>query len=609
MADPKRAEETESLPDADEAGIPLIVRVAILMALVVLAIHTAVVSHGLRGGALFSDWLTLILPLTISCALSLVLVSQSKKAEKARKAYAESERRFRLAVEGARCGIWEWDLEKDEVFLSDMTGVMLGWGGGGVTSGQEVLARVAPEHRERLRQALASAREFGAFDVSFRVPNRQNTGGPGRSAWIDARGQASGQSPNGGYAKVIGVAVDVTDERAAQGRAQAAELRLRDAIASVTDAFILWDARGRLLMSNETFRDFFKVDANYLKPGVRYRTIQDEAVKAIAREEPAPDNRDGVREAELTDGRWIQIAERRTAEGGLVMTAADITAIKRQEEARRKNEEALQEIVNRLEKSQSELAELARKYEAEKVKAEGANKAKSEFLANMSHELRTPLNAINGFSEIMVHEMFGPLGDRRYKEYAGDILDSGQHLLALINDILDMSKIEAGKLTLNRQPLALDEVVDDAMRLMRERAQEAGLTLTSELPPLPEVEADYRALKQVMLNLLSNAVKFTPRGGTVTVDAEQRTDCIRVSVTDTGIGISREDLGRLARPFEQAESQLIKTQQGSGLGLALTKRLVELHSGVLEMESEPGIGTVVSFTLPFAAAQAESQAA
>ena len=159
------------------------------MALLVLAIHTAVVSHGLRGGALFSDWLTLILPLAISCALSLVLLSQSRKAEKARRAYAESERRFRLAVEGARCGIWEWDLEKDEVFLSDMTGVMLGWGGGGVTSGQEVLSRVSPEHRERLRQALSTAREFGAFDVSFRVPNRQHTGGPGRSAWIDARGQ------------------------------------------------------------------------------------------------------------------------------------------------------------------------------------------------------------------------------------------------------------------------------------------------------------------------------------------------------------------------------------------------------------------------------------
>jgi two-component system cell cycle sensor histidine kinase PleC len=292
-------------------------------------------------------------------------------------------------------------------------------------------------------------------------------------------------------------------------------------------------------------------------------------VDAVARSQPGPD---GLTEVELRDGRWIQIAERRTAEGGLVMCAADVTAIKQQQEARRRNEEALQGMVRRLEGSQLELEDLARRYETEKVRAEGANKAKSEFLANMSHELRTPLNAINGFSEIMVGEMFGPLGDRRYKGYATDILNSGQHLLALINDILDMSKIEAGKMNLRMEPVALDEVVEDSVRLVRDRVEAAGLTLAVDLPALPEVEADFRALKQVMLNLLSNALKFTPRGGGITVAAERQSDRLRISVADNGIGISEEDLARLARPFEQAESQLVKTQQGSGLGLALTNR-------------------------------------
>src|SRR6201999_1509922 len=170
--------------------------------------------------------------------------------------------------------------------------------------------------------------------------------------------------------------------------------------------------------------------------------------------------------------------------------------------------------------------ELARKYEAEKIRAEGANKAKSEFLANMSHELRTPLNAINGFSEIMVGEMFGPVGDRRYQEYSKDILSSGQHLLALINDILDMSKIEAGKMTLRFEPIQLKDVVEDAARLMRNRAEAAGLDLQIDLPPLEDVEADYRAVKQVLLNLISNAVKFTPRGGAVKVTARQETNSV-----------------------------------------------------------------------------------
>ncbi|MBS0492086.1 MAG: HAMP domain-containing histidine kinase, partial [Proteobacteria bacterium] len=206
------------------------------------------------------------------------------------------------------------------------------------------------------------------------------------------------------------------------------------------------------------------------------------------------------------------------------------------------------------------------------------------------------------FSEIMVGEMFGPLGDGRYKEYAQDILSSGQHLLALINDILDMSKIEAGKMSLKLEPLALEEVAEDAARLVRNRAEAAGLTLTIDFPHLPEVEADYRAVKQVLLNLLSNAIKFTPRGGRVTVRAEGRRDptgeSIRVSVQDTGIGIAQDDLARLARPFEQVESQHSKTTQGTGLGLALTKSLVEMHGGMLDMQSAPGEGTLVSFTIP-----------
>ena len=389
----------------------------------------------------------------------------------------------------------------------------------------------------------------------------------------------------------------------AQARAQAAENRLRDAIESVSEAFVLWDRHGRLLMCNRNYRSFFSLEARLLKPGALRDQVNRYARLAIRREQPAADGRAGVREAELNDGRWIQISERRTAEDGLVMTAADITAIKTQEEARRKNEEALQRAVDGLEQSQEQLSELARKYEAEKVRAEAANKAKSEFLANMSHELRTPLNAINGFSEIMVGEMFGPLGDARYKEYAGDILSSGQHLLALINDILDMSKIEASKMNLKFEPLTVEDVVEDAVRLVRNRADSAGLALELEFPrDLPEVEADYRAVKQVLLNLLSNAIKFTPRGGRVTVRAEARRDPtgerIRISVRDTGIGIAADDLKRLAQPCEQIESQHSKTQQGTGLGLALTKSLVEMHGGALDIQSAPGEGTTVAFSVP-----------
>ena len=540
----------------------------------------------------------LVAPLVVGLILMLVLMRQTRKTGEAMRAQIEAEGRFRLAVEAARCGVWEWRLEDDTLFMSDVMGAMLGWGGGGVARGDEVIARIAPEHQRRVRQALRDAQALGAFDVSFHVPGSDKGG-----SWLDARGQGFGAAETG-FASIIGVALDVTDERNAELRAQRAEQRLQYAIESASEAFVLWNRAGRLVMCNQNYRDFFALEPRMVKPGAQHALVQKVADLSIKqRDQPAPD-RPGLRQVETVDGRWLQISERRTADGGLVMTAADITALKKQENALRRNEEALQNAVGKLEDSAAELAELAAKHQAETIRAEGANQAKSEFLANMSHELRTPLNAINGFSEMMAEEMFGPLGDRRYKGYAADILASGQHLLALINDILDMSKIEAGKMSLHPEPMQMSEAVEDAVRLIRGRAEAAGLMLLVNIAPeVPMVEADYRAIKQVILNILSNALKFTPSGGRVTIAVDRLPEGdgperVKIAVTDTGIGIAESDLGRLAKPFEQIESQHSKTQQGTGLGLALTKSLVELHGGVLDIKSRAGAGTTVSFTLP-----------
>jgi len=538
-----------------------------------------------------------LVPIATSFTLGILLYLEMRRVERVQAARIDSEQRFRMAVEAARCGIWEWDLAQDRIFMSEVTASLFGWRSG-LVDGQQVLDRVAPGHRDDMREALSTAAIYGDFDVSFRVPPIAGA----RPVWIDFRGRGFGEAPEGGFARIIGVALDVTEERLAQARAQSAESRLRDAIESTSEAFVLWDRHGRLVMCNKNFRSYFQLDPELLKAGVGREQVERAARMSIRQEYPAPGGRRGVREAELSDGRWVQISERQTSEAGLVVTAADITVLKTQEEARRIKEEELRRAVINLEQSQEQLSELARKYEAEKIRAEGASQAKSEFLANMSHELRTPLNAINGFSEIMSAEMYGPLGDTRYRDYARDILSSGQHLLALINDILDMSKIEAGKLNLRFEPLCLEEIAEDALRLVRNRADAAGLNLILDFVDLPDVEADYRAVKQVLLNLLSNAIKFTPRGGRVAVRAERRDDPlgerVRISVQDTGIGISPQDLERLARPFEQVESQHSKTTQGTGLGLALTKALVEMHGGLLDLKSAPGQGTVASFALP-----------
>jgi len=238
--------------------------------------------------------------------------------------------------------------------------------------------------------------------------------------------------------------------------------------------------------------------------------------------------------------------------------------------------------------------------------SEQANRAKSRFLANMSHELRTPLNAIIGFSEVMAHEMFGALGGPRYLEYSRLIHESGNHLLELINGILDMSKIEAGKFQLSEEVFDLAEVAEAAVRFVKLPAERSGVAIKTAIAPNAQrILADKRAVKQILVNLLSNGVKFTPRGGEVRVRAGLDSRGIEISVADSGVGISKRDLERLGKPFEQAEGGPVK--EGTGLGLSLVKALAGMHGGEAVLESTLGEGTVVRVRLPYAAVDDKDQ--
>jgi signal transduction histidine kinase len=234
------------------------------------------------------------------------------------------------------------------------------------------------------------------------------------------------------------------------------------------------------------------------------------------------------------------------------------------------------------------------------IEADKANKAKSEFLANMSHELRTPLNAIIGFSDILKRQLFGNLGDPRYSEYVSDINDSGNHLLAIINDILDLAKAEAGKLNLQEEDIDLVRCLDDAMRMCRGRAVTAGVNLNFvNASESIYAHVDERLIRQIVLNLLTNAIKFTTEGGKVTLSvvAEPGHDIV-IQVQDTGIGIAQEDIARVIRPFEQIETVLSRSHGGTGLGLPLTSKLTELHGGTFDIQSQVGKGTTVIVRLP-----------
>ncbi len=499
-----------------------------------------------------------------------------------------SSQRYEAAIEGSGGGVWEIDLTHNKAFLSASLARLFGISEQDtIVSLPQYLGLFEASDRDRLYNAIRRAHVSGAFDLDLRLAQLP--------LFISCRGRPSVRGSD--HAKVIiGMAIDVTEMRGTQARLQAAEARLFDALAGMNDSFVIWDQLDRLVLWNRKFEDFFGFEPGNLQPGMEYRVVKHYASQM---EESVRELEDGTgKEILLKDGRWIRYLETHTAEGGRVSIGTEVTAIRQREAELESNRDRLEDTINVLRASQSRIVELAESYQQEKIRAEEANQSKSEFLANMSHELRTPLNAINGFSDIMKKEMFGPLGDPRYKEYVSDILFSGQHLLSLINDILDMSKIEAGKMTLNVETITISDMIEQVIRIVRGRAEDNRLSLVYEPVAAQDIEADPRAVKQVLLNLATNAIKFTPEGGSVTIAVEPKSAGLIVRVTDTGIGISQDDIARLAQPFEQVDSQNARQHEGTGLGLALSKSLIELHGGNFAITSTLGHGTTVTFTLP-----------
>jgi signal transduction histidine kinase len=368
---------------------------------------------------------------------------------------------------------------------------------------------------------------------------------------------------------------NVTARRAGQA-ARDAGARLRLAIGSIADGFVLFDSTERIILCNDKFSDLQKVAGAALRPehpagGVR-RDAGDHRGSAGTRNAQRCPDRGGPFELEMSDGRWIRVNERKTPDGGRVGILTDITELKRREAALREAKE----------------------------QADRANKAKSAFLATMSHELRTPLNAIIGFSEMMAEQILGPVGNDRYAEYAIDIRDSGRHLLAIINDILDMAKIESGKLEMLADAFAPEPVIRDVLWLLRERAQAAGVEMTCKGPgDHCGIHGDQKLFRQILLNLYSNALKFTGRGGRIHTEIDPHADgSLALRITDTGIGIAAEDLDRVLQPFVQVENHLQRKYDGTGLGLPLVKAMVDLHEGSFELESRLGAGTTAIIRLP-----------
>ncbi len=513
--------------------------------------------------------------------------------------------RLDTALRRGRCGMWDWDLARGHIFWSGSMFEILGRDEKDtVLSMGDVAQLLHPDEEDfyNLANALAT-QESGHIDRTFRMRHAD-----GSWIWLRARAEIVPDHKTG-ERHLVGIAVDITEQQRLAERSATADMRLRDAIEATSEAFVLWDSANQMVLCNRKYQELHRLPDAVIKAGTPYELVMAQSNQPIVQIDEKIEGPVGdlgrLYEAQIEDGRWLQISERRTKDGGFVSVGTDITALKQQEERLLESERALLGTVADLRRSRQtlevqaqQLVDLAERYAQEKTRAELANKSKSEFLANMSHELRTPLNAIIGFSEIMEGGTFGPLGSDKYNEYCRDIRMSGEFLLDVINDILDMSKIEAGRYQLEVENVDLGEIADECVRITSLRADEKNISTSIAIGNDLRLRGDRRALKQVMLNLLSNAVKFNEENGSIKVRARSVSGGITISIEDTGIGIEGHAVRRLGRPFEQVENQFTRSHTGSGLGLAISRSLVELHGGALRIRSTPGKGTIVTVRLP-----------
>jgi PAS domain S-box-containing protein len=404
------------------------------------------------------------------------------------------------------------------------------------------------------------------------------------------------RTADGGY---VGIWSDIT-------RLKNAETRLLSAIAAFNEGFVLYDKDEKVVLFNQRFLDLYPRLASVVQVGTTFEAILREGIRngqfndvgddpeAWLNEElrRAREPGSSVVERHLADDRWVMVSRSALIGGGFVGLVTDLTDVI----ARRAELERTQQKLRHQTQSLTQLAEQLR---GARIAAETANQAKSRFLAHMSHELRTPLNAILDFADVIRQNMFGEISPSRYRDYAQYIHESGSHLLEMINDVLDLSKIEAGKFELKVEALDASAIAQSGSKLVAGMAKENGVNLILDGDMCPVIHGDSRAVKQIIINLLSNGVKFTQKGGYVTLQINQIADLgAEIVVTDTGIGMSKEDVAKAMDPFGQIDGTLARRHRGTGLGLPLVKNLAEMQKGFISIDSAPSRGTRVSVFLP-----------
>jgi len=549
---------------------------------------------------------------TIMLVVLYAYFRQATRAQDADALYLETHQRVDTALSRGHCGLWDWDIARGRMYWSrSMYEILDLCPKDSVLAFGDIAPLMHPDDGSLFEVARqVAAGKITSLDRVFRMRHSN-----GSYVWLRARAEVSRTAEN--EVHLIGVAVDVSEQQELARRTDEANAQLNNAVENISETFVLCDSQDRLVLCNSKYRETFGLSEADVARGTPLAAVMAKARKPIdshAVTSPTFASGERASEALLPDGRWLLLSERRTADDGFVSIGTDVTQLKLHQARLSDSERRLMAVIDDLsiarrdaERKAVQLTEMNRNYAAEKERAETASSAKTTFLANMSHELRTPLNAILGFSEIMRQGTFGPIGCPKYGEYAEDIHQSGHYLLKLINDILDMAKIEAGRLVLNHETVDLSEIATETGKIIEVQADQKAIRLDADVPARMELTVDRRATKQIVLNLLSNAVKFTDNGGTVKMKLRTVGDAALITIADNGMGIPRSALKSLGKPFEQIENELTRTNKGTGLGLAIARSLVALQGGRMRISSQVGEGTIVAIRLPLAPAPAQTE--
>ncbi|MEQ1754979.1 MAG: ATP-binding protein [Micropepsaceae bacterium] len=487
---------------------------------------------------------------------------------------------FALAERAARIGYWRHEIDSDVLHWSPGLFAIVGADPLTARPSFEILLHYMLPDDQRLSTALIA--EARATGKSFRYRTRHSSRSNPQVRVFETHGEVE-RNPHGRVVAVLGVVREVTEEVDRECALKEREATYRFMTEAATDIIVRHRPDGAPVFISHAVESILGYRPEELLGSAPFQhTHPDDLACTMA----------SIMEAKETGKPITYMYRARHKLGHYVWLESTVRFAESDNESENGGAISVTRDVSKRKLFEDELLQA-------RERAESANHTKTRFLANMSHELRTPLNAIIGFSDIMVREMFGPMSNMRYAEYANLVHESGALLLDLINDLLDMSKIEAGKYELHFETFHADEALNTGLQLLRTRAQDKGIEISTQVAPQNLcVRADRRVFKQVLLNLVSNAVKFTNPGGKIFVGASEIEKGVQLLVRDNGIGIPAEFLPRIAQPFEQASNDPARTHGGSGLGLALVKSLIALHGGEFNVQSKLGHGTEVTVTLP-----------